>query len=729
MSDFSKMTKAELIEELKRLREQPAESTVAIESNGQFDEDELFDMVRGQEGDELFVVTETGRFVYANDSLLRDLGYSLSTMLSMTLSRIDTRNTRATWLHRVSQLKQQRIPDVFETEFLDAAGVGRAKTISANYIAWRGKNYILCVSRSSSGVETEGGNVSTVKSRDQVLQQTTFDGVLIVDTRGTIVESNQIADRLLGMTKADLSSRSCIDPRWRFIDADGQPLTVSSHPLMIALVEEHPVLNRKIGMLQPDGSKRFITINASPLFEQNGDLFGAVGCFRLFEDSAERNDAMKREIALMKVQAEVVNATLTANSEYDLERTVCEILVKHLGYPLVWRGVTGENDMRVNPSASAGKDHDYLRKIKIRYDDSPFGRGPIGKALKTGQPVTVADILADPDSATWKAQNEKTHFQSLAALPLMYEGAELGVLVLYARDKNHFIGPEYERLREIVRILAFGIGQRRRIKDAESRIAEAAMQQRLLEAYQTSLAVAVAVFDAREPFRCVSVNDTFSEILDEPFRSRGVEGQLLSDFIYSLYHRDLYDRLVEAVEAGDLVTRSHDVFTDWQGQQTLWSWSLTPHSEKDGDEQFLYLAWKHEGAAAIPTQSESAVLGGVTQAPPHECGVVSVTYPKFGPRSKLGTRIQRFLNEGRTEILSPGAVELLCLEGEVGNPARQVFPANEATQILLDTVLSEKESAIRFSHTNAEGRDVNVTLFFDVTDDAQQVWLFTQPAT
>jgi PAS domain S-box-containing protein len=728
MSEFSKMTKAELIEELKRLREQPAESTAAVESNGHFDEDELFDMARGQEGDELFVVTDTGRFVFANDTLLRQLGYTLSNILTMTLSRIDTRNTRATWLHRVSQIKQQRIPDVFETEFIDATGNTRQKIVSASYITWRGKNYILCISRDSSGTGATGGNGSSVKSKDQVILQTTYDGVMVVDTRGIIVESNSVADRLLGMTKGDMASRSCTDPRWRLVDADSQPLTISSHPLMIALVEEHPVLNRKIGMLQPDGSKRFITVNASPLFENDGELSGAVGCFRPFEDSVERHDAMKRDVALMKVQADVVSATLEANSEDDLERTVCEILVRHLGYPLVWRGVTRDNDMRVYPTASAGKDHDYLRKIKVRYDDSPFGRGPIGKALKTGQPVAVPDILADPDSVTWKVQNEKTHFQSLAALPLMYEGREAGVLVLYARDKNHFTGPEYERLKEIARIVAFGIGVRRRIKADEALVADALLTQRLLDAYKASLPVAVAVFDAREPFRCLSSNDYFNEILDEPFRSRGVEGQLLSDFVYSLYHRDLYDRLVEASEAGEAVARSRDGFTDWQGQQTAWSWTLTPQTESEGDAQFLYLAWKHEGALSQDAPAVDPVSSAPYQAVPHECGVVSVVYPKFGPRSKLGTRIQRFLDEGRVEILSPGAIELLCLNGEVDDAARQVFPANDATQSLLDTVLSAKDSATRFSLTNAEGRDVHVTLFFDVTANEQQVWLFTQPA-
>ncbi len=736
MSDYSRMTKAELIEELRRLNEQTVdtaaavETAVAVETNGSFDEDELFDMVKGQEGDELFAVTETGRFVFVNDTLVQRLGYQKSEWHGMTLARIDKRNTRANWLHRVSQLKRNRIPDEFETEFIDAMGAARPRQVSANYISLRGKNYILCVCSDNSDQQEHSGTGSSVRTREQVFMQATFDGVLLVDTRGTIVDSNMVADRLLLMSKSDILTRSCVDPRWRLVDADGQPLTVSSHPLMIALVEEHPVLNRKIGILQPDGSKRFITFNASPLFDHDGDLSGAIGCMRPFEDSAERNDAMKRDAALAKMQADVVAATLEANSEHDLERNVCDLLVRHMGYPLVWRGVTKPNDMRIHPTASAGRDVDYLRKIKLRYDDSEFGKGPIGKAMKTGQPVVLADISSDPDFEAWRQQTEKSNLHSIAALPLMYDGSEVGIIALYSKDRNHFAGPEYERLKEIARIVAFGIGVRRRIKSDEDRVAEASLKEHMLEAYQSSLPVAFAVFDAKEPFRCLRVNERFSELLDEPFRSRGIEGQYVSDVINSVYHRDLYDRLAEAAEARETQSRSRESFADWKGEQASWSWTITPQLDDNNEGQLLYLAWRHEqtnGDTAEAVKSGPAMDLPVL-SPPAECGAVSVIYPKFGPRTKLGTKLQRFLDEGQVTVLTPGAREMLGLIGNAPATAREAFPAAEYIQTLLDTVLVSKESFFRHRVNAAAGSAVDLTVFYSDEGDAQQLWMFVQPA-
>lgn len=727
MSDYSKKTKAELIEELQRLKTQ---EIVTADSNGSFDEDELFELVKGQDGDELFVVTETGRFVYMNDTLIQRLGYALSEMSSMTLARIDKTNTRANWLHRVSRIKQSRIPDIFDTEFIDAAGWARAKEVSANYVNLRGKNYILCVSKDSGDTMENGAANAVAKSREQVFIQTTSDGILIVDTRGTIIESNSIADRMLGTTKNQIISRSCADPRWRMIDTDGQQLSVSSHPIMIALVEEHPAINRKVGMIQPDGSRRYITINAAPLFDPEGRLSGAIGCLRLFEDSAERNEALKRDAMLARMQAEVVKAVLEAHSEDDLERQVCDILVRHAEYALVWRGVTKANDMRIHPTASSGKEEDYLRKIKVRYDESEYGIGPIGKAMKTLQPVAVPDIVVDPDSEAWIKQTEKTNLHSLAALPLVYDGCEVGVLVLYSRDRNHFVGPEYERLKEIARVVGFGVGIRRKLKTDQERIGNAVFQERLVEAYQSSLPVALAVFDAREPFRCLQANAHFSNLLDEPFRTRGIEGQNVSDVVSSLYHRDLYDRLVESMETVQPASRSCDIFTDWEGKQSQWSWTITPLEQGEHDTQLLYLAWRHEsstdsGASTDDAAPETTAKVEHAESSKPESGVISVDFPKFSPRSRIATRLQRFLDEGQVTALSSGAAAWLDATAPAPARARDVFSADERIQTLLGAIVVSKEQMLRLKFPAAASEAVaDVTAFFSTDDDIQKLWMF-----
>lgn len=51
MEDFSTLTRDQLIDELRRLRSSVPD---AGDGNGKFDEDELFDLAKGVNGDQLF---------------------------------------------------------------------------------------------------------------------------------------------------------------------------------------------------------------------------------------------------------------------------------------------------------------------------------------------------------------------------------------------------------------------------------------------------------------------------------------------------------------------------------------------------------------------------------------------------------------------------------------------------------------------------------------------------
>ena len=136
MSDISKLTKAELIEEIERLRGKYEECSEAA-GNGKFDEDELFQLAGDIEGDELFLLSETGRFVYVNDDMLVQLGYTREQLLSNAFPRIDRLGSRAQWLGRVSRMKQSGEDEVFESEQVAEDGSIAHREITARYIQYR----------------------------------------------------------------------------------------------------------------------------------------------------------------------------------------------------------------------------------------------------------------------------------------------------------------------------------------------------------------------------------------------------------------------------------------------------------------------------------------------------------------------------------------------------------------------------------------------------------------
>ena len=47
---------------------------------------------------------------------------------------------------------------------------------------------------------------------------------------------------------------------------------------------------------------------------------------------------------------------------------------------------------RVRPIAQSGFEEGYLESVTISWDDTEFGRGPTGTAIRTGKPITSIDI-------------------------------------------------------------------------------------------------------------------------------------------------------------------------------------------------------------------------------------------------------------------------------------------------------------------------------------------------
>lgn len=729
MSDVTRLTKAELIEEIERLRGMYEQYSDANGSNGKFDEDELFSLAKEIEGDELFLVSETGKFVFVNDFMQQQLGYGREELLATSLPRIDQLTSRAQWLARVSRLKQTREAETFESQQQAQDGTLRMKEITALYITYRSRNYVLCVAQNVEQEQEESEKPRDVRNREETLLQMTSDGILVVDTRGTITESNAVADRLLGVSKNEIIGRSCVDSRWRLVDSSGSPLGISSHPIMVALVEEHQIFNRRIDSLTHDGSRKSMLVNAAPLHDNDGDLIGAIGFIRAYEDSAERGEQLQRLKMLQALEREGLEVLVTSGSEHDLERKMCQMLIKHGSYPLVWRGDTQEKDERLHPTISAGNETDYLMRIKVRYDDSPFGNGPLGQAMKSQEVVVVNDTLSDPTYEPWRRQDERSNLHSLVALPLRHNDEQLGLLTIYSKDRHHFVGPELHTLKLVANMLAFGISVRRR-DEADREIRRDFVAQRLmLEQYGRSGSVAIAEFESDDPFRCIKANSKFLALLDEPYHSSGIDGYYTTDFMYSLYHRDLYQQLQDVVRSGDGKSGEQVEFTDWQENSTFWDWSIRPVVSDSGETTLLYMAYLSPGMEQPPGEAPAATPSAPSSAPDstgdmHDSGFLLFRYPKIGHRSKLETRIARFLTEGILVEASSSACALFDAPASaVGESAAALFGNGDDVQAFLEKLLSIRDSGSELAFNSAKAGEQRCRVFLSSDDDGAMICL------
>jgi putative nucleotidyltransferase with HDIG domain len=116
---------------------------------------------------------------------------------------------------------------------------------------------------------------------------------------------------------------------------------------------------------------------------------------------------------------------------------VCKLCVEDLGLSLCWIGKK-EKDGSVSVFAQYPFDHPYPKLIKVRWDESDYGKGPTGRAIKLGIPQILRDVET-PEYKVWLPVAKKYGFKSSAAFPIKDEKGKIwGSLNLYSKKKNYF---------------------------------------------------------------------------------------------------------------------------------------------------------------------------------------------------------------------------------------------------------------------------------------------------
>lgn len=145
---------------------------------------------------------------------------------------------------------------------------------------------------------------------------------------------------------------------------------------------------------------------------------------RRLERLSEFNDLLRR------INATLVDAgTLTA-----VATAVCDHLAAADGVALAWLGETYRSG-GLTPVARAGDPDGYLDDV-VGDGGRPPAAGPDAeptlRALDSGEPVTVADVSADLRGSAWRERALVRGYQSVASVPLVYNGLDYGVLSVYA---------------------------------------------------------------------------------------------------------------------------------------------------------------------------------------------------------------------------------------------------------------------------------------------------------
>jgi GAF domain-containing protein len=203
-----------------------------------------------------------------------------------------------------------------------------------------------------------------------------------------------------------------------------------------------------------------------------------MGNMGIIEDITERKrlEATLRQASrALAAITECHQALIRASDEMELLNEVCRIIVEVGGYRMAWVGYAEADAQKsVRPVAQTGFDEGYVEQLNITWADKARGRGPVGMAIRLGEPAVVRDTLTDRNFNPWRKEARKRNFRSVLGLPLIGV-SPFGALSIYATELNAFDDEEINLLLGLANDLAYGIMALR--GRAEQRRAEEALKE------------------------------------------------------------------------------------------------------------------------------------------------------------------------------------------------------------------------------------------------------------
>ena len=202
--------------------------------------------------------------------------------------------------------------------------------------------------------------------------------------------------------------------------------------------------------------KHWFELSVARKNRQSGELPRFLVVSRDITQHKQAESARQRVTRALRLVSDT-NITLARSTDKtQLLQDICALICDKGGYLMAWVGFAQDDVQRsVAPMAHSGLEQGYLASVQISWsEDSPFGRGPIGIAIRTGRTQVNRDYLKNPAIQPWREAAQQRGFQSSIALPFTQKSGVRASLTIYSVLPDAFSADEVDLLEELTANLA-----------------------------------------------------------------------------------------------------------------------------------------------------------------------------------------------------------------------------------------------------------------------------------
>lgn len=357
------------------------------------------------------------------------------------------------------------------------------------------------------------------------------DVTLPQQTHRELTKTNQLLERIFNNTHI---LTAYLDPQFNFLrvnsayaKADGKVpvFFIGKNHFELYPNEENEAIFRQVvesrepycthqrpfvNPLHPERGTTWWDWSLFPIMDDSQELAGLLLILQDVTSQTRANQRLKRLNRIYAVISDCIHVILHNTDETELLQSFCDQLVESGGFSLAWVGYA-RNDAQhtIEPMASAGDDRGYIQQAHITWDKSERGRGPVGKAIRSGKNVIVHDTKHDPSFGPWYEAARERNYRSMLALPLRCNRKIIGTLNLYSAEVDAFDSDEVENLATLAEDLSYAIES---LREKQKRVEADRLVELQLHTIENSRNGVMIAEPAGHSFKCIYVNPAFSAI-------------------------------------------------------------------------------------------------------------------------------------------------------------------------------------------------------------------------
>ncbi|MFW6180866.1 MAG: PAS domain S-box protein, partial [Spirochaetota bacterium] len=141
------------------------------------------------------------------------------------------------------------------------------------------------------------------------IMETSPVGVTVLDRDGRITRANLRAEKVLGLSREQITRRTYNAPDWRITDCEGNPFPERELPFRRVMDTGAPVFDVSYAIEWSDGRRVLLSVNAAPILSENGEVERIVATVEDITERTRSEAELKRLQLAIEQAAEVIIIT------------------------------------------------------------------------------------------------------------------------------------------------------------------------------------------------------------------------------------------------------------------------------------------------------------------------------------------------------------------------------------------------------------------------------------